>query len=228
MRAALALAAGLLAWGALANLVLGETAYVVRNLAVGTALVLVARRLDVSWAALGLTRRRLGAGARWGAAAALVVAAAVSVGALLAEHLPGAGALLADERAAAAGGALASQTLWRIPVGTALFEEVAFRGVLLGALLRAGSRRRAVAVSSAVFGLWHVAPTAVALRVNDVAVASPEGLGAMAGAVAATTVAGAAFAGLRLGSGSLLAPILAHWATNASGLLAAAWAGPAA
>jgi membrane protease YdiL (CAAX protease family) len=41
--------------------------------------------------------------------------------------------------------------------------------------------------------------------------------------VAFTTVAGLLFAELRRRSGSLLAPIGLHWATNGMGVLAAAW-----
>lgn len=66
------------------------------------------------------------------------------------------------------------------------------------------------------------------MQANDVAVASGRGVGAVAGAVLVTTVAGAALGVLRLGSGSLLAPVLAHWATNSGGLLAAAATGPGA
>ena len=54
---------------------------------------------------------------------------------------------------------VAYETLARIPIGTALFEEVAFRGVLTGLLLRTMAAGPAYAVSSAVFGLWHVLPT---------------------------------------------------------------------
>jgi uncharacterized protein len=110
----------------------------------------------------------------------------------------------------------------RIPLGTALFEEVLFRGVVLAALQQVGSTGFAVAWSSIAFGLWHIAPTIVALRENGVPPASPAGQRAILGAVLVTTLAGIGFAGLALASGSLLAPFLAHWAVNAFGLLAAA------
>jgi uncharacterized protein len=61
----------------------------------------------------------------------------------------------------------------------------------------------------------------VALQVKGVEVSSAAGIGAIAGAVLVTTVAGMMFCWLRERSGSLLAPILAHWATNSLGLLAA-------
>ena len=46
--------------------------------------------------------------------------------------------------------------LVRIPLATALVEELVFRGVILGLGVRAGDRRRALLVSSVAFGLWHI------------------------------------------------------------------------
>ena len=45
---------------------------------------------------------------------------------------------------------------------------------------------------------------------------------AVAGTVLFTTAAGVLFAELRRRSGSLLAPMLLHWATNAAGVLGSA------
>jgi membrane protease YdiL (CAAX protease family) len=65
----------------------------------------------------------------------------------------------------------------------------------------------------------------VALEVNDVAVTSPEGSGAIVGAVLVTAVAGWLFTWLRWRGTHLAAPVLAHWATNGVGLVAAAVTG---
>lgn len=216
-----ALALGLLLWSLIGNLLIGDTLYVTRNLVLTAIVVVLARRAGAASAVLGAEAARIGAGLRWGAAAALVVTLAVLLGVALAEQVPGADLLLADERADLPASRLARHALWRIPVGTALFEEVAFRGALLGLLLRQTSTARAVAGSSLVFGLWHVAPTIVTLQINEVAVTSWQGAATIAGAVGVTTVAGVLFCLLRLGSGSLLAPVLAHWATNGTGLVAA-------
>ena len=43
-------------------------------------------------------------------------------------------------------------------------EEIAFRGALLGLLLRRHRRATAVASSSLLFGLWHLLPTLPAMR----------------------------------------------------------------
>jgi membrane protease YdiL (CAAX protease family) len=131
--------------------------------------------------------------------------------------------LLADGRVAdLGGGELAGQALLRIPLGTVLWEEVAFRGVLLAALARLLPRAGATGVSAAVFGLWHVRPTLGALAANDLAGGPLARTGAVLLACLATAAAGVLFAELRERSGSLLAPALLHLATNTLGLLTAA------
>lgn len=215
----------LLVWSAIADLVLGETLYTSRNLAITVLLLVAWRTRSRSWAEaaneLGLARNRLLAGARWGTIAFAVVAGVLFLGVAIADRVPPVAALLADERAVRFADDLLFTALVRIPLGTAVFEEVAFRGVLLAAALRTLSTWWAVTVSSVVFGLWHIPPTVVALWINDVSAASTEGVATIAGAVVVTTIAGFGFSWLRLGSGSLLAPVLAHCATNSLALLAA-------
>ena len=78
--------------------------------------------------------------------------------------------------------------------------------------LKAGrrERRRAVVVTSVVFGFWHVPPALSDASGKSTIAAA----GVVAGTIAVTTVAGVLFAWLRLRSGSLVAPILGHIATN--------------
>jgi uncharacterized protein len=219
---AVGLAVGLVGWSLVANLAIGDPLYTSRNLVLTVLLLLLARRAALDPGALGLARGTAVRGLGWGAAATVVVAAVVAVGTALADVVGPVATLLGDRRAALPPSELAFDTLVRIPFGTALFEEVAFRGVLLAALLRVTSTAWAVGWSSLAFGLWHVAPTIVALRLNDVDPAGSAVLAAVVGAVVVTAIGGVVFCWLRLVSGSLLAPILAHWATNAFGLLAAA------
>jgi membrane protease YdiL (CAAX protease family) len=193
--------------------------YVVANVAATAVLLAAARAAGLSWAELGFDRRRLAAGARWGGGCAAVVAAGYA-GALA---LPAVRPLLADARAAGLdGGELAGQVLVRIPLGTVLWEEVAFRGVLLAALGRLLSRRGATGISAALFGLWHVRPTLGALVANDLAGGPLARTGAVLLACLGTAAAGVLFAELRIRSGSLLAPALLHLATNSLGVLAGA------
>jgi uncharacterized protein len=219
-----AVAVALLAWSVVGNLVWGDGGYVVRNLAATGALLILARRAGLDRADLGLTRDRVASGTRWGGIAVAVTCAVLAAGVVLGDRLGPLGALLDDDRAALPAASLAWVALVRIPLGTVVFEELAFRGVLDGALHRRWSVRTATIASAAIFGIYHLPPTWVALRINDVPPGSAEGLGALAGAVVATGVAGALFTWLRRRSGSLLAPALAHVGTNVGGLLAAAWA----
>ena len=195
--------------------------YVAANLAAAGVLLAGARASGLSWAELGLARRRLPAGARWGGACLALVAA----GYVAALAAPVTRPLLTDARVADLdGGGLAYQVLVGIPLGTVVWEEVAFRGVLLAALARVLSLRAATAVSAAVFGVWHVRPTLDALAVNDLAEGPLlTGLAVLLGCLA-TALAGLVLAWLRLRSGSLLAPALLHLATNSLGTLAAATA----
>jgi uncharacterized protein len=218
---AAALSIALLVWSFFANLGLGETLYVRRNLLLTAALLLVARAVHLPATEVGFGRAQLVRGLRWGAGAALLVATVLGVGLLLQDHVEAFALLLSDQRAVMPLGGVLYQATLRIPLGTALFEEVAFRGVLLAILTRAMRPGSAMAVSSVVFGLWHIPPTMVALQVNGVVASSPAGISAIAGAVLVTSVAGMMFCWLRARSGSLLAPILAHWSTNSLGLLAA-------
>ncbi len=196
------------------NLVLPPALYVPINLAVAVLLLGVARASGASWPELGLDRSSFGRGAAVGAAALLFVTVVLVVAALV----PATQALFEDQRAArVTGAAVAYQALVRIPLGTVVLEEIAFRGVLLALLRRATSTGVAVAWSSATFGLWHVVPTVEALRANRLA---PSVL-AIAAAVVITAAAGAVFCWLRLRSGSLLAPALAHVGTNSVALVVA-------
>ncbi|HEY0126646.1 MAG TPA: CPBP family intramembrane glutamic endopeptidase [Blastococcus sp.] len=217
---ALPLSAGLAVWN---NLVVARlpASYVVAN-ATATAVVLAAARwTGLSPEELGLARRAVPAGLRWGGACVLPVAAGYGV----AVAVPALRPLLRDGRVAGRDRAdLAHHALVRIPVGTVLWEEVAFRGALLAVLLRLLPPPAAVAGSSVLFGIWHVRPTLEGLAANDLA-GGPVATGtAVLVGCLGTTAAGTLFTALRLRSGSLLAPALLHLATNSLGVGAAATA----
>ncbi|MGY1618748.1 lysostaphin resistance A-like protein [Geodermatophilus sp. SYSU D00691] len=212
------LAVVLTAWN---NLVVPRLpgSYVVANLAAATAVGAAGRAAGLTWHELGLSRRRLRAGLRGGGPPA----AAVAAGYATALAVPALRPLLADARVGALDGAqVAHQTLVRVPLGTVLWEEVAFRGVLLAALERLLTQRAAVAADSALFGIWHVRPTYEALAANDVVRGPVRTTGAVLLGCSGTAAAGVLFCRLRLRSGSLLAPVLLHLATNSLGTLAAA------
>jgi membrane protease YdiL (CAAX protease family) len=170
---------------------------------------------------LGLRRDRLRSGLGLGSAAAAPVVAAFGLAALTPATRP----LLNDQRIAGLDRRqLAYQVLLRLPVGTVGWEEIAFRGVLQAALRRVLAEPAATAVGSAVFGLWHIRPTAEALAVNRLAAGRGARITAVTAVAAGTAGAGALFSLLRERSGSLAAPVLLHLAANCAGPLASALA----
>ena len=192
---------------------------VVVNVAAAVVLLVGARACGVSWTELGLSRRRLPAGLRWGGAAFALVAG--GYGLMLA--VPVLRPLLVDARIAGLDPAeIAHKVLVRIPLGTVLWEEIAFRGVLLAALLRVLPVRPAVGVAAAVFGIWHIRPTLSGLAANDLVDGPVLTALAVVAVCLATAAAGVLFSWLRLRSGSLAAPVLLHLATNTLGTLAGA------
>jgi uncharacterized protein len=221
-RAELVAAAALATWNAAVNRVVPSPAYVPANLAAAGLAVAAARRSRVPLADLGMGRDRAGRGLRVGLAASVPVVAVVAAGAAL----PATRRWFLDERATAEGtGQALYHILVRIPLGTAVAEEAIFRGALLGLLLQRGSRARAVAVSSVLFGCWHVLPTLDTLTLNPVgAVVGDDPArtgGAVLAAVAATAAAGLGLSWLRLRGDSVLAPMVAHAAVNGSAFVAA-------
>lgn len=185
--------------------------YLPVNVAVGAGLVAAARTWGLSWEEIGLDVAGVGPGLLWGGA----IAAAIGVAAAGALRIPRLRVLFADRRLGALDRrGLAWRALVRMPLGTSAFEEMAFRGVLFGALAQQTSVGWAVVISSTLFGLSHVGPALAMARAN------PGRITPAAGAVitvAATAVAGVLFALLRIWTGGIVAPILVHWAANASG-----------
>lgn len=202
------------------NRVLPDAAYVPWNLALAAGLVALARGAGVDRHALGASTEH----ARRAAVAGVGGAVAVAAGYALAVRT--AGPALQDRRATdLSPGRARREALVRIPLGTVVAEEVAFRGVL-PALLAAPGRPTGLpdAVAALLFGVWHVLPSRDLVDANAGAgrVAGRLGPnGTTAAAVASTAVAGAGLLALRRRTGHLLAPMLVHWATNALGLVAA-------
>jgi membrane protease YdiL (CAAX protease family) len=186
------------------------------GVAVGGALAAGATITD-----LGLRPDRMADGARHG----LAIGAAMSVGIAVAALNPASRAWFVDERVLDISPAeVAGRSLVRIPFGTAVYEEVVFRGVLLGLALRRLPPLPAVAATSALFGLWHVLPTLRDHGANDLTAGQPRHH-AVAGAVALTTVAGFGFGFQRLRTNSVVTPIVTHAVGNAVVFATAAWIG---
>lgn len=217
-RRALAACVGLLGVSnVVSNRVLGPAGYVPWNLAVTGLLVGLARRSGVQADDVGLGRAEVRRGAGVGGASA---AAVVAVMLALSAH-DRTRHSFDDDRAGGAGRWILAWTLLgRIPLGTVVLEEVAFRGVLPALMRRAGGPAWvAVAAPSTLFGAWHVVPSMELWRSNAAVAASlPRTLGAT---VAATALAGAGLQGVGAAGRHLLAPALVHAAANVTGFVVA-------
>jgi membrane protease YdiL (CAAX protease family) len=100
----------------------------------------------------------------------------------------------------------------RIPLLTALVEELFFRGVLHAALMALYPTPVAIWLGAGLFGLWHIGPgldQAEASEKTTSTAALHTGV-----TVIATTLAGAFLVWLRIETGSIWAPVAVHAAVN--------------
>jgi uncharacterized protein len=190
--------------------------------AAAVGLVALLRFNGLGWAELGLGRDHWKSGVAYALAAMALVVTVIAVGVLLPLTRP----MFMNNHYATISGALVASMII-IPLQTVIPEELAFRGVLHGALNRAWGFRGVALAGSLMFGLWHIA-TSFGLTSSNVGFTRLFGggvVGMLAGvtlAVIATAVAGFVFSWLRRRSGSLIAPIALHWSLNGLGALAAA------
>ena len=201
---------------------LGPPVYVWVSVGLLTAvLALVAWTAGATRADLGLDRTAVGAGLRYGAGAFAIVLLVLIVAAVI----PATNGFLHDSRAQISGGRMLYELGVPILLLTAIPEEFAFRGVLLGSALRLWGPWRASLITSALFGLWHIEPTLHTMRDNRAVAGAAASTGGQVlvvlGAIAVTFVAGLIFCWLRLRSRSLIAPVIAHAATNGVALTVA-------
>jgi membrane protease YdiL (CAAX protease family) len=185
-------------------------------------LLVVGRWAGLSWEELGLGAGAVVRGLVWGGTAVACVVLVYAV----ALALPVTRGLFRDARHRVGTRTTIHRAGLVVPLGTVVFEEVAFRGVLWGLLEVAHGPVWATGVSAVLFGFWHVLPAVDGARENAPTgrVARPDLVRQVAGTVAFTALAGVIFGLLRHQSGSLLAPGLLHWATNGLGVVAAALA----
>jgi membrane protease YdiL (CAAX protease family) len=190
--------------------------------AAAVGLVALLRFNGLGWAELGLGRDHWKSGVAYALAAMTLVVTVIAVGVLLPLTRP----MFMNNHYATISGALVASMII-IPLQTVIPEELAFRGVLHGALNRAWGFRGVALAGSLMFGLWHIAAS-LGLTSSNVGFTRLFGggvVGMLAGvtlAVIATAVAGFVFSWLRRRSGSLIAPIALHWSLNGLGALAAA------
>lgn len=203
------------------TLLLSDRSYVGGNVIVTGVLVGEARRDGLGAKDLGLDRPDLGRGLAVGTSIACIAASSATL--LVSRRLVR--PLLADDRLRdMSRREIRHKVLLRFPLGTALFEEVAFRGLLPALLRRRHPAWRAELLSAGAFAAWHLIPTAKAIA------ASPSGRSLSLGSRSAIVVGGSAAAGvgglglsfLRNAGGSLVTPWLAHLSVNAATFLVVA------
>jgi membrane protease YdiL (CAAX protease family) len=164
-------------------------------------------RLPLS--ALGITRANVGRSALVGVALGAIVILPVVLYFLFPVGLEnGIGHEQAEEQT---WGAFLLWALVSQPLGTAFFEEVLFRGVLLAKMTVAWGQRQALVASSLTFALWHLV---INFRtIQDTDVASPAALAALAQIASLFGVfVGGLFLGLlRQRTGNLAGCVVFHW-----------------
>ena len=186
----------------------------------GSVLLLAIGLLDGNtWTDMGLGWGYLLPGLIWAAASIALVTAVYLIGSAFRKTRTA----FHDERMSdLSGGRMVFQALVEVPFGTVLLEEIAFRAVLMSMLIRRFGLVWGIVLSSLIFGLWHILPS-IGTHEQNPALGSVVGEGrkgnvlAVALSVLTTSVAGVVFAFLRLLSGSVLAPMGLHWATNGLG-----------
>ena len=204
-----------------ANEIIDSLWYIPFNLAILGVAIAIARHAGVTWVDMGMWRERFRRGIQLGLLVMAIIAVIVSVGVMI----PATREVFYDDRVIERStGFIMFDAFVRIPIATAFYEEMLFRGVLFGMFARKWKPLWAALASSALFGLWHILPTLDTLDVNPAGDLFDGILGiviAALGAVAGTAIAGLGFLWLRLRANSTLAPTLAHIATNSLTLLGA-------
>ncbi len=172
-----------------------------------------------SWTDMGLGWGYLFWGFLWAVGSIIIV----TLGYIVASSFRKGRDAMHDERVSSLSGPkMMFNALVEVPFGTVLFEEIAFRAVLFSMLARRFGVVWALVISAILFGLWHILPS-IGSHEQSSALGNVVGKGrkgailAVVLSVVTTTIAGVVFAFLRLISGSVLAPMGLHWATNGMG-----------
>lgn len=179
------------------------------NLAVVTLLVVWSSRQGLSWEALGLVPKQLSSALRLGLGCGLIL----SLPSFLAILFPAQLASFVDtgqwQQMSYLG--LMYRAMVGIPVGIAIFEEVAFRGVLYGLWASSVGYRLAVVSNSIAFGLWHIAPMYDLVQ-GGTLFATPFHLAAgVTSGIVFTALGGCIFTWIRYQTGSIYGVAVSHW-----------------
>lgn len=218
LAAEVAIGAGVVASHVVDHLVVPRRFHLATHLLSAGAVVGAAVAAGATLDDLGLRPEHVPASLRRGAISAAVIATVIGAGVAL----PATRDLFDDARVLdVTPGEAAFRGLVEIPFGTAVYEEVVFRGVLLGFASRRWGATTGAVVTSGLFGLWHVLP-ALRDREHNPATREQHPVLVVSLTVLNTAVVGGVLAWQRLRTRSVAAPILTHTASNAIAYLAAA------
>lgn len=125
-------------------------------------------------------------------------------------------------------GQISFETFWwrilfRIPLGTAFFEETLFRGIFYGYLMRKTPNTKTLWVTSLFFACWHITPAFKVLSFNFQIGSIFLGFGLWFIGLLGAFVAGLLFAWLRHQTGNIGGCILAHSLINILALVIVSW-----
>lgn len=185
-------------------------------------LIAVAKFKGITWHDLGLGSHTLKRGSLWTLGAILAVSSVIA----LLVVIPPTREMFLNESYMKLSVALVA-ALIVIPFQTVIPEELAFRGILHSRLKHLGGIRFAIILGSLLFGAWHIL-SSMNLTATNVLLTQILGSGifaqiaGIAGAVIATSAAGAVLLIVRQKSKSILPSMGLHWALNSSGAIAAA------
>ena len=205
----------------ISNEVLADIWHIPFQLGILGLALLVARRAGTTWTSMGLRPDRIRRGLIVGGTVIGVIAIGVIIAVVAATFIPDLRDLF--EREDIVNGSIGwvlFQALIRIPLATALYEEVLFRGIVFGMFARRYSPLVAAVVTSLLFGFWHILPTLEMSPIGDTG--TYFGLATtVIGSVVGTAIAGLGFLLVRLYANSTYASVLAHIGTNSVAMLGA-------
>jgi len=205
----------------ISNEILDEVWHIPFQLGILAIALIISRRAGTTWTSMGLRRDRLSRGAMIGG----VVIGVITVGIAIGIAIPATRELFRDDKIVNGSvGWVLFQAFVRIPLATALYEEVLFRGIVFGMLARRHTPLLAGVVTSLLFGFWHILPTLDTIDTSPAGDLFSGWLGiavAIIGSIAGTAIAGIGFLLVRLYANSTLAAVLAHIGTNSVAMLGA-------
>lgn len=221
---ATATAVGLIfAYNYAVNRLIHESTHIPSNIAIASLLTELARREGLDWDDLGLDPGSLASGSALGTAVALPVGAIVGAAATSAATRE---VFVEDRITDTSRGEAMYHAILRIPLATALGEELIFRGALYALFRRNHSKFKAALMSSALFGIWHILPTIDSLNGgNSMGSSRIRRMATLIGTVVSTGLAGLGFVALREKGRSIATPVVVHGAINVVAFLAGRRAG---